>query len=198
MLKWLQRKAENKRIEQQIYERIVAQARSPVFYAQCDISDTMEGRFEMITLHLCLVLQRLKAEPTIGPSLGRRLIELVIADMDDALRQIGIGDTSVPRRVKKAAAAIGERVRAYAPGLSEDAGLVESTARLQAELLTYVFRREAGHDPVDSRQAAAAHRLAVYARRCVAHLAALPSRDLSAGRITFASTSLAINPGEPT
>ena len=111
MLQWLKRKAETHRIGHEIFERIVAQARQPEFFRDMRVPDTMEGRLEMIMLHLVLVLERLSTEGAAGQRLGQRLMEHLMADYDDALRQIGIGDMGVPRRVQKAAAAFTERVR---------------------------------------------------------------------------------------
>ena len=62
MLHWLKRKAETRRIGHEIYERIVAQARDPVFFRDMRVPDTMAGRLEMIVLHLALMLDRLKTE----------------------------------------------------------------------------------------------------------------------------------------
>ena len=117
MLRWLEQNKARRRTATDLYEKIVAQARSASLYRDHAVPDTMEGRFEMIVLHLVLVLQRLKAEGAPGQRLGQMLMERLIADMDDALRQIGIGDMGVPRRIQKTAAALQERAHSYGEAL---------------------------------------------------------------------------------
>ncbi len=190
MFQWLKRKAETRRIGHEIYERIVAQARNPVFFSGLGVPDTMEGRFEMIVLHLGLVLDRLKTEGPPGQRLGQRLMEHLMTDMDDALRQIGIGDMGVPRRVKKTAAAFVERSRDYMEGLSLDgakAGLSED--KLETALLRHVY---GASDVVPATiYTPSAVKLAAYARRSHAHLAKVAPDDLFEGRGLFLAPSVA-------
>ncbi len=184
MFQWLKRKAETRRIGHDIYERIVAQARDPAFFRDMGVPDTMEGRFEMIVLHLALVLDRLKTEGTPGQRLGQRLMEHLVADMDDALRQIGIGDMGVPRRVKKAAAAFVERSRDYMQALSllpAQGGSTEDT--LAAALLRHVYATTS--DVAAAAPMPGASKLAAYTRRAAAHLARAPADDLFEGRGLF-------------
>ena len=172
MLQWLRRNAETRRIGHEIYERIVAHAREPLFFADMRVPDTMTGRLEMIMLHLVLMLERLAKEGAPGQRLGQRLMEQLVADYDDALRQIGIGDMGVPRRVQKVAAAFTERSRNYRAALQE-----AGCDKLTAELATYVYDGEAA--PADAR------RLADNVRAAAKHLAAVPTEDLFLGRGLF-------------
>jgi cytochrome b pre-mRNA-processing protein 3 len=94
-----------------LYGAIVAQARSPVFYTHYGVSDSVEGRFELIVLHLMLVLRRLGAGrvvasergPSLGPgsAVGQRLFDVFCRDLDDNLREMGVGDLPVPRRMRQ-------------------------------------------------------------------------------------------------
>lgn len=186
MLGWWRRRVERRRIASELYERIVAQARSPAFYRDLGVTDTMEGRYEMIVLHLFLVRQRLRDAGREGQWIGQQVLEQLIGAMDDALRQIGIGDMGVPKRVKRAAAAFAERSRAYAAALAP-AGEGAAPARdaLETALLAHVY---------DSRDAvgmgmhvAHADRLAAYVREARATLECLPAAEVLAGRITFPS-----------
>lgn len=180
MLRWLERNKVRRRVGNDVYERIVAQARSPAFYRDMGVPDTMEGRFEMIVVHLVLVLQRLKSEAEAGQMLGQLLNERLVADMDDALRQIGIGDMGVPRRVQKAAAAISERWQDYSTGLNErTAGGDRTGAGLEAAVARHVF---AGTTPSGNQRPAA---VAAYMLVCGRHLAAVPGARLLAGDIDF-------------
>ncbi len=184
MLRWLRQRSEFRLIGRELYERIVAQARSEAFYRDLSVADTMEGRFEMIALHLHLARERLRSEGAAGQRLGQIVLEHLIADMDDALRQMGY-DMGVPRRVKKAAAAFGDRSRDYAEGLrlaGVDA-LKSRRDRLESTLMTHVF---AATEP----SAIAEHmrhveRLADYVCRVADDLSRLDSAELLAGRLRF-------------
>ena len=109
----LKQRAILRRTSREVYGSIVTQARHETFYRDWGVPDTMEGRVEMIILHAALVLDRLGSEGDAALALGQAVTEAYIADIDDALRQIGTGDIGVPRRVKKAAAALRERRLAY-------------------------------------------------------------------------------------
>jgi cytochrome b pre-mRNA-processing protein 3 len=114
---WFSQRSHTSRTASEIYGSIVASARQKTFYAAWAIPDTREGRFEMIALHLALVMRRLgRAEPG-GEILSRALGEAFIADMDDNMREIGIGDLAVPRKIKKAGAALFDRHRDYGAAL---------------------------------------------------------------------------------
>ncbi len=83
-----------------LYERLVAQARQPDFYAHCGVPDTLDGRFELVSLHLFLVLHRLKGDHPVSVDLAQALFDLMFEDMDQSLREMGAGDLGVGRRVK--------------------------------------------------------------------------------------------------
>jgi cytochrome b pre-mRNA-processing protein 3 len=81
------------------YRAIVAQSRREVFYAQWDVPDTVTGRFDMISLHLALFLRRLKGEAGARP-FAQAVVDLFFRDMDRSLRELGVTDLGVPRKVK--------------------------------------------------------------------------------------------------
>lgn len=106
---------------QHLYIALVEQARNPVFYTKLGIPDTLDGRFDLIVLHMHLVLQRLQAGFERTPELrelSRALIEYYFADMDRSLREMGVGDTGVSRRVQKMSSAFYGRLEAY--GMADD------------------------------------------------------------------------------
>jgi cytochrome b pre-mRNA-processing protein 3 len=181
MLHWLRRNSELKRTAHQLYERIVAQARSESFYREMGVPDTMEGRFEMIVLHLFLVRERLKSEGEDGQRLGQIVLEKLISDMDDALRQIGY-DMAVPKRVKKAVNAFAERSQAYGAALALEASS-SGHDQLQSALRQHVYGDCA--DPDDPRQAGGIAGLAAYVRRAATTVAATRSSEVLAGEIDF-------------
>ena len=124
MLRSLKRRAEFQRKAGEIYGAIVTQARQPAFYARLGIPDTPTGRYEMVVIHLFLVLERLRgagASPEAAAA-AQALVDAFVADMDDSLRELGTGDVGVPRRVKRAAAGFYERSEGLPGGASPPAG----------------------------------------------------------------------------
>ena len=115
MLRSLRRRAEFQRKAGEIYGAIVTQSRQPAFYARLGIPDTPTGRYEMVVIHLFLVLERLRgagASPE-AEAAAQALVDAFVADMDDSLRELGAGDVGVPRRVKRAAAGFYARAKDY-------------------------------------------------------------------------------------
>jgi cytochrome b pre-mRNA-processing protein 3 len=113
MLAWLNKSRTRRRTARSLYGSIVTAARRPIFYADWGVPDTMQGRFEMIVLHLVLVQRRLGAEGEAGGRLARELSETFVVDMDDGMREMTFGDLAVPREIKRVAAALFDRHRAY-------------------------------------------------------------------------------------
>ena len=105
-----------------LYGSIVTQARRQAFYADWGIPDTPQGRFEMVVLHLVLVVRRLTREGAAGERLARALNEAFIADMDDSMREMTFGDLRVPREIKQVTAALLDRHKAYSDALQDPAG----------------------------------------------------------------------------
>ncbi len=103
-----------------LYRRLVERAREPVFYALCGVPDTLDGRFDMIVLHVALVVRRLRAGDVPEKALAQMLFDTMMDDMDRSLREMGVGDLGVGRRVKAMAKAFYGRARAYDVAL--DAG----------------------------------------------------------------------------
>lgn len=101
-----------------LYASLVAQARSPKFYAEWGVTDDVDGRFDVITLHAFLVMRRLKLIAPNGQALSQALFNFMFADMDRALREMGVGDLSVGKHVKKMAQAFFGRLAAYEAGLA--------------------------------------------------------------------------------
>ncbi len=89
-------------ITQQLYGAVVARARDPWFFAELTIPDTVMGRFDMLAMHVYLLARRLVNEDS-GDyrSLNQQVFDLFVDDVDRALRELGVGDTTVPKRKKK-------------------------------------------------------------------------------------------------
>lgn len=111
-----------------LYSRLVQQARQEVFFSGLGVPDTLDGRFELIVLHLFLVTERLKSEPQRQKSV-QFLTEAFFDDMDRTLRELGVGDTGVGRRVQKMASAFYGRLKHYGEALGDNAELKAALAR---------------------------------------------------------------------
>ena len=81
------------------YRSIVAQSRQPRFYAEWGVPDTVTGRFDMVSLHLALLLRRLKGDES-AREFSQALVELFFQDMDRSIRELGVTDLGVPKKVK--------------------------------------------------------------------------------------------------
>jgi cytochrome b pre-mRNA-processing protein 3 len=95
-----------------IYGMIVTQAREPMFYRGLGVPDTVNGRFDLLVLHLWMVLRRLKPIEG-GVSLSQALFDRFCEDMDGNLREMGVGDLTVPKRMQAFGEAFYGRVAAY-------------------------------------------------------------------------------------
>jgi len=102
------------------YRCVVEQARRPGFFRDGGVPDTVDGRFELICLHAFLYLHRLKGERPHAAPLGQRFFDTMFADFDRSLREMGTGDLSVGRHVKRMAQAFYGRIAAYEEGLAGD------------------------------------------------------------------------------
>ena len=84
-----------------VYSAIVAQSRQPRFYADWLVPDTVTGRFDMISLHMALLFRRLRAETGAQKEFSQAVFDLFFKDMDRSLREMGVGDLGVPKRIQK-------------------------------------------------------------------------------------------------
>lgn len=91
---------------------IVTQAREPIFYRDLGVPDTVNGRFDLLLLHLWLLLRRLRTVQG-AAELSQALFDRFCEDMDDNLREMGVGDQTVPKRMRAFGEAFYGRVQAY-------------------------------------------------------------------------------------
>jgi len=131
MLSFLKARRAAKSHTQALYDRIVEAARQPKFYTVGGVPDTAEGRFELISLHLILVISKLNAEGEAGRAAGQALFEVFFKDMDFAMREMGIGDTKIGKKIRAMAEVFYGRFKSYASASdsTDEALLAESIAR---------------------------------------------------------------------
>lgn len=160
------------RAAERLYSSAVEQARDPAFYLHCGVPDTVYGRFEMIALHVFLVLRRLRQGGAGAADTAQALFDAMFLDMDRSLREMGVGDLGVGRRVKAMAKAFYGRIAAYDRGLDDDGDVLNDA------LVRDVYR---GTAPAPAALAA----LAAYVRREAQALAGQPLGGLIEGRVGF-------------
>jgi cytochrome b pre-mRNA-processing protein 3 len=155
-----------------LYTALVAQARQPAFYRDLGVPDTVQGRYEMVVLHVYLLWRKLRNAPAPHNALGQRLFDLMVKDTDSALREMGVGDLSVAKKIKPMVEIFYGRTKAY------DEALAEKDADSLVAMLGRNIYRE-GQDQ-------AAHSLAHYIKDSAAALDALTVEDAAAGKLAFA------------
>lgn len=143
MFSWLFSSSKSKKTAYKLYEKLVEQAREPVFYTDFGVDDTIDGRFDLIVLHLFIIERRLSVEGDGTALLRRQLQEAMFSDMDRSLRELGVGDMGIGKEVKKMGVAWFGRLKAYASALDED----DPRAALIAALSRNLYRCEEGSAP---------------------------------------------------
>jgi len=166
-----------------LYRTLVEKARDPVFYSRLAVPDTVNGRFDMVVIHAMLVLRRLReggaeAEPT-----GQALLELMFKDMDQSLREMGVGDMGIKHHIKRMAKALFGRAEAYEDGLDGDPDA------LLATLKENLYR----HSTPAPEQVA---QMTDYLRRAAQHVRAQNVAEMTVGQINFGVPVLPDTPGQ--
>ncbi len=156
----------------QLYTASVTAARNPYFYAELDVPDTLDGRFDLVGLHAALLIRQLRTMPPPGQAVAQAVFDAMFSDMDTNLRELGVGDMTVARNVRAMWEAFHGRATAY------DAALDDADPQaLEAALTRNVWR---GED-----RAGDAAILAGIVRRILAKLAATPPAELLSGAFRF-------------
>lgn len=169
MFGFARRAARRRLVIDGLHHAVVEQSRSPSLYGPGRLPDTVEGRFEALTLHVLLIMRRLRHLPPPAAEVAQELVDAVFAHLEITLRETGIGDMGIPKRMKKLARAFYDRTVKYEAAL--EAGDEEA---LGAELAL--------------RLGIAAPEIAATARYCLAAERRLAACDLDAilgGRAMF-------------
>ena len=153
-----------------IYGMIVAQAREPLFYQALGVPDTVNGRFDMVLLHLWMVLRRLKDVDRAG--LSQALFDHFCSDMDANLREMGVGDLTVPKRMQAFGQAFYGRSAAYDRAIA--AGLEPMAQALNKNIY-------------NGQNMESARRLAAYTTEALAVLTGSDAAVLTEGKLCFPS-----------
>lgn len=113
-----------------LYRAVISIARQPAWYAECGVADTEEGRFDMLSAALAVVILRMEASADLRPA-AALLTELFVEDIEGQLRQQGIGDPTLGKRMGKLMSALGGRIGVYRAGLAQESGdsLIDAIGR---------------------------------------------------------------------
>jgi cytochrome b pre-mRNA-processing protein 3 len=174
------RRAPHERAGFELYTTAVRAAREPYLYENCGVPNTLDGRFDLICLHNFLVIHRLTREPEPGPALAQAVFDAMFTDMDVNLREMGVGDLSVSKKVKAMWNAFHGRSLVYAAALRENDAMA-----LEIALVRNVWR---GTPPPNGGGA-------MLARLTQAQLTLLLTQPLSeflAGRVRFLPAAEAV------
>lgn len=155
-----------------LYSMAVQQARQPDFYVKLGVQDATEARFELYSLHVVLLLYRLKGQGPAATEVAQALFGAYIQALDSALREMGVGDLSMAKKMRKLGEAFYGRVKAYDIALATLPDQTELTATIGRTVY-------AGLDNSPARQ------LSDYAVRCVAALAEQPLDSLMQASVTW-------------
>lgn len=164
-----------------LYVAAVEQARSQAFFLDMGIPDTVDGRFDLIILHTMLLMRRLRKNGADAAGISQALLNLMFADMDRNLREMGVGDLSVGKQVKKMAKAFYGRSETWEKGLDAQDGSARDDAADNALVKAFT---ETVYRSVDASQAKPTL-LAAYARTTDAQLVAQPIDDILSGTVSF-------------
>ncbi|TAK98990.1 MAG: hypothetical protein EPO08_17590 [Rhodospirillaceae bacterium] len=129
-----------------LYRKAVEKARDPRFYREFGVADTVDGRFDMIVIYVMLLMRRLRDAQEPGRKVAQELFDIMFQDMDRSLRELGVGDLSVGKNIKKMAKAFYGRAAAYEAGL--DAAMDSNEAPLIAALEQAIYRNAPGADAI--------------------------------------------------
>lgn len=175
---WRARRA-SKEVIEQILGEIVAAARRPALYEALGAPDRINGRFELLTLHAGLVLRRLSALGGVADAIAQDLVNGIFAHFDDTLREMGLTDIAVARRLKAMGSAFYGRNAAYAAALDGD-----SIVDLAAALARNVYGA-AGPEAAPKAEALARH-----VALLDSGLVSIPIEAFTTGRFRFPPGSI--------
>lgn len=160
---------------QSLFAAASDRSRAPAFYEAMGVPDTVEGRFEMTSLHVWLILRTLKGDDRAVRNVAQKLFDAMFASFDDALRELGVGDLVVGKKIRKMAESFYGRVQAYDAAMEPGANADEGDA-LAGALARNIY--ESGDRDI-------AADLAEYVRAQASAIDAQAQADILRGSISF-------------
>lgn len=161
-----------------LYDQILAQSRDPALFLQGGVPDTVEGRTDMMLLHLFLLMHRLHDEQSEVVDIAQGVCDRFFAELDRAMREMGVGDLTVPKKMRKIADIYTGCSSSYGNALKQP-----DDAELAEAILRNVFGRDEDRRPQ-------ARALAFYVRHASKALADASLASLAGGSLPFPSPAL--------
>lgn len=165
-----------KRAGKVLYRQAVEQARRPEFYNRYDVPDCVDGRFELICLHVFLIMDRLLQEGREGSKLSQALFDSMFHDMEWSLREQGVGDLGVPKHMKRMMTGFNGRSQTYAQALNHSS---DNCLDFQNALRRNLFGTSGNVDGSVLRA------MTQYVLCCKDELMAQSLQDLKGGKVRF-------------
>lgn len=154
-----------------LYGEIFAQSRNSVFYTDYGVPDTVDGRFDLLLVHIFMVMQRLVGKKGAAKQVAQGLFDMTFADMDQSLRQAGVGDVGVPKHMRRMMKAFNGRMYAYREAIEED----QLPAALERNL----------YGTVDAPSADVLAAMAAYVAQNIDYINGQSLDDIVLGRVDF-------------
>jgi cytochrome b pre-mRNA-processing protein 3 len=161
---------QNRRLAHQLYVETADASRRPGFYSALGVPDTVEGRYDLLSVHMILLLRRLRQGDERDAAFAQLVFDIMFRDVDDNLREMGVGDMRIGKKVRGYAEAFFGRAKVYDEGLKGQADLADALAR------------NVYGEPVVTEHA---RRLAEYVRGLETELAEQDIGTLRRGRVRF-------------
>lgn len=171
MIFGLNKKRQDRALADRLYSHIVDASRQPAFFTDFGVPDTMDGRFEMLSLHMFLALDGLIEGDDEAVKLARTVMESFVRDMDATLRDLGVSDLRVPKRMKTLYGSFGGRMAGYRLACAD------GRDALHAALARNIFT-EGGDEQIVVG-------LAEYVSDSLAAMALIPMDEMMNGNIDF-------------
>ncbi len=172
MLALLKRKNPYEQAAKAVYAQLLEKTRAEVFYEDYGVPDTFDGRFDMLLLHVFLVVDRMKNEGRESRDFNQALFDAMFADMDQTLRERGIGDMGVPKHQRRMMKAFNGRMHAYSAAAGNDKLMTEALMRN-----LYGTAIGAKVEQIES--------MTQYVNRCASKLQTYSAPDVMAGKGVF-------------
>ena len=177
LFKWLKNRAEKRQRAENIYWLTANHARHPLFFQDYQVPDSMTGRYELLCIHVYLLLERLRREEDCR-DLSQQITEILVKEIERAYRDSGFQDLSIPKNVKKLIAGFYERTEAYKTGIR----------RNNVELLVHAVNKFVYADQSDVNNHAP--KLSIYMLAAYNHLNLLPISEIETANFAFISPDM--------
>ena len=155
-----------------VYRIVVDQSRKPIFYTELLVPDNIDGRFDVLSLHMFFIFSRLKNEEHEAADFSQSLFDTMFVDMDQSLREMGVGDLSVGKRVKDMGKALLGRIEAYDKAFSAEYSDIEAT------IIRNIYRGDGPHLHQIKR-------LINYSNGTIENLALIPNEEILHANFSF-------------